>query len=1431
MFAIITNAFVYNNNTKALINQWLKLVVNGSIDVCDVVVLDKYRLHTNLISVIVNRLSKRIYNTTRCNQETMTLQRLMTVFTVAKMATENSSTYRRCQTLIKNFSIDLLVNDSPASTIYMMVSHKSKHFYVGLTGQHSARAPSLRLREHFHGMRQTIANTDSKQSTDLFYTKAQRIGPHTFSMIPCTFTVDSKRELHRLESYWIRTLMPTLNTAKLPRPNKVVKKRNRPFPDARRDFSSPKRVDMSNMDKARIAKFHIVSTNDNNVDVQPNADLYKMLLEITKTTEKETSITKESVKRLLSTKIKMHAGNINLTSFTQLRRTFGDSIVYVDISAFATSYRRAMMSKGIENAGEMSLRLRHVMSRRQVKQEHHMMFKITKPVLTSAITSIYHTSLEKAAKHRHSMERTSIERHYSVHTLQKMWSTIRYLQPARLRDCATRIVTTGFKRHHLNPRPSSVLTMPFRDDMNLGGLRSIPDKIIDEAIQVHTSFKTMIKSELRPVFTRRESLGDMFLNTRKHAKQFDSDEEHRKCTCKQLAKFLNIDGDKHMHNGHIAIKAVQIPEHDNIPKELKMNMKTIPTPDPSNIRNEIETALNEWVQSITPWINVTQSQKRRPIEFHGDKYVSVFTKSLDKQPTIVIEQKRLERLYSEYMVVMNENRKLFRKNHGTTFIKDFLRMVRVHTRKIDSDHWINHPQIYERIAKTMGGDTEYFSSPLNFNLCHRHYFSEHSIDQLFGSKGNSWKHKWNRSGVANPIYKLKEIQRTIARAQEASTRYGSDIILTIPLWKKLGHVYHKFMSGTNIHVAAIWDEKQYAFHPPWSATYQRAWKKEPIHKAPTNIAFILVSAKTDVDEIVGNIRNDLKEVCPSMPYMNDETESDFSWQHFTNDHRIDTDTTDELLKLHLGSKTRKSWRLTSLKPRHNATINIIAEMLNIDYESMLKHTLEKCKRNSGNGQNPTPFTDLRQLRKFAKGLKEIAVVSELDKNASCALISCKEYYNNAMNKTFVNDPHYEVCEDLTPKLAIASMRKTFYENDWKRFGTFQTTPPKQKGDEPSFPYAYTLTKNKDLAKFRPIVSYCTHPTNVMLRRVARALKYMLETISAPHWTLWRTDNFTSTLKGIHKSFLDEGFQYTRALAGDIKQMYTELKHDSIMSAIVWLTSEFYRTTRRSEVTVPMHARHGAHKGMAYGPNFVTFTLKDIENIVEFDISNAYFKTGSQMLQQKIGIPMGSPISPMLAIVFCAFYECIHEVKQIHSSNKVRGSRYVDDAIFITGLHSLEPKEIEEADSRLRHVADKGYHVDLIVECDDNQHDIAMLESTVHWKDGQPCNEFWHKNRNSIINHGTQDFLKFQPFESYSSKSSKRGVIISTFVRMQAASSNDDMLLRPLTSVLKELKSLRYPKSIVTSAIETMKHRSPPDGWVDNCFVWGKALSLADDEWS
>ena len=107
-----------------------------------------------------------------------------------------------------------------------------------------------------------------------------------------------------------------------------------------------------------------------------------------------------------------------------------------------------------------------------------------------------------------------------------------------------------------------------------------------------------------------------------------------------------------------------------------------------------------------------------------------------------------------------------------------------------------------------------------------------------------------------------------------------------------------------------------------------------------------------------------------------------------------------------------------------------------------------------------------------------------------------------------------------------------------------------------------------------------------------------------------------------------------------------------------------------------------------------------------------FCVGDTLLKQVVGIPMGSPISPPLAQIICAYYESqvTQENKTKNLTNPVEGVRYVDDLtafIFYLKNNAKSRADAEEIASRIQF----GYHKDMELEVEDTS---QLLNSCHLW---------------------------------------------------------------------------------------------------------------------
>ena len=387
------------------------------------------------------------------------------------------------------------------------------------------------------------------------------------------------------------------------------------------------------------------------------------------------------------------------------------------------------------------------------------------------------------------------------------------------------------------------------------------------------------------------------------------------------------------------------------------------------------------------------------------------------------------------------------------------------------------------------------------------------------------------------------------------------------------------------------------------------------------------------------------------------------------------------------------------------------------------------------------------------------------------------------------------------KQAILQKWESFYgrENGWDRFFPY---PAPKRIDLPS---AYTLFKNKSLEKYRPITSYAAHPYKRLFNAAARGLNFILENCVAKHFNLAKICNLKSVVEGINEKLSSSNFDYN-CLTGDLANMYTSLDHSSIRAAIHWVLFETSKTRFRDRgmVSIPVSkADNDVHFGRSVDSDGsrITLSYKEIVKIVDFDLSNSFFKIGSFLGKQTMGIPMGSPLSPALAVIVCAFYEnrLYKMIENFGWNNTIVGTRYMDDILsFVT--HDGSPLSRLRADCILNFLR-FGYHKNMDLECEDTSIPFKFLSTVVSAVPGSPVSISFHsKNASSIRSRGVQDFLTFQHYGSVSPPSQKLSVVISALHRICMSSMNLDDFWISTSDLVSELGTLEYPSSVISTAI-------------------------------
>jgi hypothetical protein len=356
-----------------------------------------------------------------------------------------------------------------------------------------------------------------------------------------------------------------------------------------------------------------------------------------------------------------------------------------------------------------------------------------------------------------------------------------------------------------------------------------------------------------------------------------------------------------------------------------------------------------------------------------------------------------------------------------------------------------------------------------------------------------------------------------------------------------------------------------------------------------------------------------------------------------------------------------------------------------------------------------------------------------------------------------------------------------------------------RGDE--IPYAYLLPKAKDPAnKDRPLISYFRHPNKRKLKCVGRALMWLLKQLqisgAVNSFSTFDTRDYASRMRKL--GTLPPN---TAVYLGDVKNMYTNIEHTALLEVVAWvLTLVATHFGNDAQVFVP-NASSAKPTWSADAPGSrpgVHVTLDTMQTVLEYDITHIYFRLGNKLLRQCLGVPMGSPCSPALAIALCMHAE--HAFMQAHPGVRVHaGFRYVDDLLLFlesSGHESLidniypSPLELEREDT----TPVNGRVCFRFLETW-NVLDASGSISVIHY----------HKNSHQL-RLGKPPFKNVVDFSSHTPRHQKFGRVVGALTAAHAHTVSNADRCGAMHVVLQDMQRYGMPAILASAALTRMRAR-------------------------
>ena len=360
-------------------------------------------------------------------------------------------------------------------------------------------------------------------------------------------------------------------------------------------------------------------------------------------------------------------------------------------------------------------------------------------------------------------------------------------------------------------------------------------------------------------------------------------------------------------------------------------------------------------------------------------------------------------------------------------------------------------------------------------------------------------------------------------------------------------------------------------------------------------------------------------------------------------------------------------------------------------------------------------------------------------------------------------------------LAISSSRKHLFFSLWPLYSSTRLSLPSGKESE-NLPYLYWIPKlHKTPYKEMYIAGSSTCSTkelSIHLTKVLSAVKEgqqkYCETVYSRSginhmWILKNSKDLLDNLKSRSSS------QVSSIKTFDFSTLYTTLPHDKLKTRLKeTIHKAFSYRNYGSKVVVLGYNSTYVSKKIQKGKT--CYSEEQVISMLEFLIDNIFVCFGGTLLQQFVGIPMGTNCAPLLADLFLysnesEFLQKLVKDKKIHEAIAFNfTNRYNDDVLSINNSRFAEflpliyPPELENKETT--DTASSASFLDIYLEFDDS----SQLSTKIYDK--------WDDFNFKIIN--------FPNMFSNISASSAYGVYISQLIRYARASSNySDYLKRHL----------------------------------------------------
>jgi hypothetical protein len=364
----------------------------------------------------------------------------------------------------------------------------------------------------------------------------------------------------------------------------------------------------------------------------------------------------------------------------------------------------------------------------------------------------------------------------------------------------------------------------------------------------------------------------------------------------------------------------------------------------------------------------------------------------------------------------------------------------------------------------------------------------------------------------------------------------------------------------------------------------------------------------------------------------------------------------------------------------------------------------------------------------------------------------------------------------------------------------------------------------DAKRWRPVGTYAKAPHKPILKKNSRALSALNKITPTKHNILFQNFDYKPLITDFNNHAQStDSLIYLHTL--DVKNFFTDITLNELLFRVKFYFQFYKNTFHTNYISFPKFKKD-KHlpiiPGFTNDPLYYCISLTTLLKAITIALNNCFFVLGPRtILRQILGLAIGCPLSPPLAILYLAYDEhhshipaLITQHKQYHLN--ILLSRYVDDVNLIISISSNHPNPSHLSDSIAHYVQFNMYDQKtktLFLKRTNSPSDLTTkfldTNPTIH-PSRKSIKLVYHTVNKSFPLTLNQEIGRFYDPHANTHFSTKISPFTCICVRMHDLTSHQHDMIPPLLSLCAEATYLNYhPNSIISFLTKAHQIRPSP----------------------